>query len=294
MELRYPAIECRITWTSLQPAPVYMVASADDALSAGIAAAHLAAALRHQQDDLAVGEGGTLPHLVCCLFTGDGGPTPAARAAMEVLQQRLYGLSTTAAAAGVAGHLDSKHVESEWRAANVILLDVQLGQEEVARRQLEDAGLMHLLWLRFWQGCHLVGLAGGCSLLGRGPCTDGGSDGGPEATILPWYLVRPCSTRGHWDKLQADVASSPAGAVGVALLGGSSCTVDAVTGAAGMLTAPTSEMLGGAFLWEVKDQLQEAGEQYGFIAAVAKGALEYYATVQTQAEEMERRKVSKD
>eukprot|EP00887_Chlorella_sp_A99_P003997 scaffold11.g3997.t1 len=289
-ELRYPA--CRLADATiaccLRARPVYVSASAGSALPAALAAGALAAELRHQQlaAEMAAGDGWRAPPLrACCLaLVAGGGASPAAAAAARVLQRCVPGLSLLTVHCGSPSML----LDCECCAledADVLLLDQWSppGAPSVdvvaLRRELEDSGMLHLLWRRFWQGARLLAVGPACALLGRAAGIDGsaaaGNDGSGSSSsappILPWYVLRACGSGSDWEALQAGVAASEPGAVGVAVLAGAACTIHPASGTADLLVAPPPGALAAAAQWEAEAQgLEEAEDARGFLLAVRK------------------------
>lgn len=141
---------------------------------------------------------------------------------------------------------------------------------QAAWRRLGEAGLLELLWQRFWAGCLVAGVGQGCALLGRGPrqpCL--------APPVLPWYSVRAGGSASGWaalqGALQAQTRCSP-GILGVGVLAGGCWIAHPVSGVAEMLAAPGREALVAAAAWAAQPAndpasagLQEADDSdYGF------------------------------
>jgi hypothetical protein len=121
-----------------------------------------------------------------------------------------------------------------------------------ARQRLGEAGLLELLWQRFWAGCLLVGIGQACALLGQAPR---GSQGhSPAPPVLPWYVVRAGGGTHGWAALHRALQSQPhlrgsTGLVGVGVLAGGCWLANPVSGIAEMLAAPGREALVAAAEW---------------------------------------------
>lgn len=249
--------------------------------------------------------------MVVCLVAPQGAtaPSPAAAAMLRALRRRVPGLETAVVA-------NSCLLDDEWLAlgqADAILVDWPAasgdtapgaapgvsaapltGQAEeaaiaAAHLQLEAAGLLELLWQRFWGGCLLVGVGQGCALLGRRPagiCCASATALAPP--VLPWYRLRAGGRSGGWATLHASLSACPeggcaaasdssGGCIAAGLLGGGAWVADPITGHADMLVAPSRDALVALAAWssQLGHQpeevgLEEAAEEHGFMVELAR------------------------
>ena len=169
--------------------------------------------------------------------------------------------------------------------------EAQEQQVEAVRRQVVEAGLLELVWQRFWAGCVVVGVGQGCALLGRqasageatlpGSCCGGDGPAAQPPPVLPWYLVRAGGGAQGWAALHAALARPasgtaaaaglPSGLVGVGVLAGGCWLVDPATGLAEMLAAPSRDALVATAAWTARPDndpalagLQEADAGWEF------------------------------
>jgi curved DNA-binding protein CbpA len=280
----------------LRLAPVHVVGSAAEAVPAALAGGAVAAALRHRAEAAHMRRDyqGAPPRMMAvCLSVrsgeedgsgglggGGGACTPAAAAVLQVLRCRVPGLR--AAAATFMGPR-SVSDDAAWCAlheADALVLELHLpaggggGREAAlaaARRQLEAAGVMHLLWKRAWLGCHIVAVGDACALLGA-PTDAGPAPATPP--VLPRYALRAGGAPG-WGDVHAAAAAAPAGLPCVGVLAGSVCVVDAVSGGAELLVAPPKAALIAAAAWAAAhdaagEGLREADDEFGFLYACMK------------------------
>lgn len=246
--------------------------------------------------------------LVVCLVAPHGvtAPSPAAAAMLRALRRRVPGLETAVVASSCL-------LDEEWLAlgqADAILVDwpaaagddapgamagvsaapLASQSEEAAisaaHLRLEAAGLLELLWQRFWGGCLLVGVGQGCALLGRRPASTCCAVLTPP--VLPWYRLRAGGGSGGWTALHASLSACPEGGCAAAsdscgsciaagLLGGGAWVADPISGHADMLVAPSRDALVALAAWSSQPGnqpeeagLEEAAKEHGFMMELAR------------------------
>lgn len=283
--------------------PVHLLGSSSDVVAAALAAGSIATTLCHQREaaEMAaegLGAAAATPGLtaVCLVASPDGASyqqaaaSPASSALLRALRRRVPGVSAITVAS-------SSLLDDEWLGlgrADVILLDLPLPSDEdcsptedgtaaaaaaagpaadtaaqqeqhiaAVHRQLEAAGLLELVWQRFWAGCRLVGVGQGCALLGRGPDPEAvGSTAAPP--VLPWYCLRAGGGGTGWAALHAALtqqAHPPSPLLGVGVLAGGCWVADPATGHAELLAAPSRDALVATAAWTAQpgNQLAERG-----------------------------------
>ncbi len=248
------------------------------------------------------GGSGEVVSVVCLVASqGVGAPSPAAAAMLRALRRRVPGFKASVVTSGcllddewlVLGQADV--IVVDWPAAeDGAALDAAkaaaasaAGQAEeteicAAYRQLANAGLLELLWQRFWGGCLLVGVGQGCAMLGRGPA--GSHDSACDAPpVLPWYHLRAGGGAGGWATLHASLSGEDTCTAGsnsriaAGILGGGVWVADPVTGQAEMLVAPSRDALVALAAWSnqpgnrpEESGLEEAAEEHGFMAELER------------------------
>lgn len=231
------------------------------------------------------------PTAVCLTVAAGSSASPAAAAVLRALRRRVPGLAAVCAAS-------NQMLDDEWAAlsqANVIVVDCPVAgstpaasaagvaaaqQEEAAIvavwSQLASAGLLELLWQRFWAGALLVGVGQGCALLGRG-----GAPAAAGLPVLPWYCLRAGSAGTGWVTLHAALvaAGGIGGSHGAGVLAGGCWVADPWSGQAEMLVAPSRDVLVAAAAAAAAQQdsqagLEEAdyGDAFGFLREVVRPA----------------------
>lgn len=241
--------------------------------------------------------------------------SPAAAAMLRALRLRVPGLQARTASA-------CSLLDDEWEAlqrADVIILDAPLldrggsrshasttasssgaGHDAAitakqveqllveAAAQLAEAGLLELLWQRFWAGALLAGIGQACALLGR-QAGDGCSSVHSAPPLLPWYLLRAGGGAAGWACLHAALSAAtavhPAGAtdagagqavVGAGVMVGGCWLVHPCRGTAEMLVAPCRDFLVATAAWAAQtgndpaqQGLQEADADWGFFCELS-------------------------